>query len=156
MFRFSFIASAFALMLFVGTACGEGSTDSYTTKTGGGTGGDTGTGGKDGTGGKGGMGGMGGMDKGADCTPGFYKNHMALWDTMIGNCGDENGEIHSNCGPYPELERACCDGAECLDLLARLKDRSPRGEGEAIRNGAKAELDACFGADEPCENGDDY
>ena len=48
------------------------------------------------------------------------------------------------------------DGAECLDLLARLNDRSPRGEGEAIRNGAKAELDACFGADEPCENEDDY
>jgi hypothetical protein len=94
------------------------------------------------------------MGKGADCTPGFYKNHMALWDDVLGNCGEDNGEIHSNCGPYPDLERLCCEGEDCGDLLASLKNRMPRGVGKAIRNGAKAELDACFGQDEPCENED--
>jgi hypothetical protein len=92
-----------------------------------------------------------GSGMGADCTPGFYKNHSALWDDIDDNCGRQ---AHKNCGPYPDLERACCDGImECDDLLMDL--RAEEGSDEAMRSAAKAVLDACFGEMAPCEDEDD-
>jgi hypothetical protein len=90
---------------------------------------------------------------GADCTPGFYKNHSALWDDIDGNCGSNNGQRHRNCGPSPELERACCDGMECDDLLMDLQ--AEEGSDEAMRSAAKAFLDGCFGDMSPCDDDDD-
>ena len=93
---------------------------------------------------------------GADCSPGFYKNHVPVWDDIDGNCDDGPGRgpgNNSGCGPFPEFERNCCEDAECTaEVLADLNDKSPEGEGEAIRNAAKAFLDACFGEDAPCDD----
>ena len=94
-----------------------------------------------------------GSGMGADCTPGFYKNHFELWDDELGNCGEKNGERKRNCGPYPELERACCDGMECDDLLMDLQ--AEEGSDEAMRSAAKAFLDGCFGDEAPCDDEDD-
>ena len=137
MYRIRITASIFALALCVGVGCGDGSGDSFATKTG------------SGTGGSGGAGGTGGNGMGADCTPGFYKNHVPLWDHMDGNCGENNGEIHRNCGPNPELERACCLEVECTaQTLANLQGPA----GRANREMAKAFLDDCFGDMAPCED----
>jgi len=63
------------------------------------------------------------------------------------------GNDNSDCGPYPELERACCDDAECTaDTLAALRSRARRGEGEAIRGLAKAFLDGCLDEHPVCED----
>jgi hypothetical protein len=75
----------------------------------------------------------------ANCSPGYYKNHAEEW------CSSNPGFPGSN------LSRNCASGADCGTLLAQLQ---ARGAGsEAIRNSAKAVLDACFGtgADSPCE-----
>jgi hypothetical protein len=137
------ILSTCALALVVGIACGDTSVGSSTANLehdGSGSGSGMGSGSGSGS----------GSGMGADCTPGFYKNHSALWDHIDGNCGDQ---AHKNCGPFPDLERACCLDALCTaETLADLQDQSPRGEGEAIRGAAKAFLDACFGDEEPCED----
>lgn len=66
----------------------------------------------------------------ADCSPGFYKNHPETW---CGACFGGNG----------------CD-ALLTDLAARGADSS------ALRDGAKAQIDACFGtaAASPCVDDD--
>jgi len=153
------ILSTFVLALVVGVACGDTSVDSTTANLeGSGSGSGSGMGSGSGSGSGSGMGsgsGSGsGSGMGADCSPGFYKNHVPLWDHLDGNCGDRHR--HKNCGPYPDLERACCTDADCTeDTLADLNDHSPEGEGEAIRGAAKAFLDGCFGDMAPCDDEDD-
>jgi len=144
------IFSTCALALVVGVACGDTSVDSTTASldydgSGSGMGSGSGSGMGSGSGSGSGM--------GADCTPGFYKNHFELWDDELDNCGEKNGERKRNCGPYPELERACCEGMECDDLLIDLS--AQEGSDEAMRSAAKAFLDACFADMEPCEDEDD-
>jgi hypothetical protein len=90
---------------------------------------------------------------GTDCSPGFYKQHAALWDHIDENC---DGPGNSACGPYPELERNCCQDEACTeDVLAELNSRAPHGEGEMIRHAAKAYLDECFADMQPCEEEED-
>jgi len=149
------IFSTCALALVVGVACGDTSVDSSTANLeGSGSGSGSGMGSGSGSGSGSGMGsgsGSGsGSGMGADCTPGFYKNHSALWDDIDDNCGRR---AHKNCGPYPDLERACCDGMECDDLLMDL--RAEEGSDEAMRSAAKAFLDGCFGDEAPCEANDE-
>lgn len=142
------ILSTCALAVVVGVACGDTSVDSGTANLeydGSGSGSGMGSGSGSGSG----MGSGSGSGMGSDCTPGFYKNHFELWDDELGNCGDNNGERKRNCGPYPELERACCEGMECDDLLMYLEAES--GSDEAMRSAAKAVLDACFSDEAACE-----
>ena len=75
-------------------------------------------------------------DGGADCSPGFYKNHPDTWDNGIccaGNTGD------------------AVSGEQCDILLEMLKAHGFAGAAQQ-RAAAKGVLDACFGtaAASPC------
>lgn len=68
----------------------------------------------------------------ADCSPGFYKNHPETW------CGAD----------------LCFSGEKCDELLQALASRGADSAG--TREGAKGELDACFGTAQasPCVDDD--
>ena len=67
----------------------------------------------------------------ADCSPGYYKNHPETWCTRCGY-----------------------DAAACTAEVANLSARG--SESAAIRDAAKARVDACFGTAEasPCLDDD--
>jgi hypothetical protein len=92
-----------------------------------------------------------GKGKGADCSPGFYKNHLEEWcSTFTGASTPEPNDSY----PGSALSRDCASGADCATLLMHLK---AKGAGsDFIRGEAKAFLDSCFGSAEasPCEDDD--
>jgi len=78
----------------------------------------------------------------ADCSPGYYKNHVEEWCST-------NPDY-----PGSDLSRNCASGAECGALLEQLRARGPGSE--AIRRAAKGVLDTCFrtASASPCEDDD--
>lgn len=72
-----------------------------------------------------------GCDASADCSQGFYKNHPETWCDY------------------------CFAGVGCTSLVEQLSTRG--AESAAIRDAAKAQIDACFGTAEasPCTD-DNY
>lgn len=81
--------------------------------------------------------------KGADCSPGYYKNHISAW-----------------CDPgdtQPTVDTIACGGiigtVTCQDLVDDWLDAS-QGNPVSEREAAKACLDAMFGSAEasPCED----
>ncbi len=72
---------------------------------------------------------------GADCSPGFYKNHVAAW-CAPGSTADHSGIV-------------CQDGQtySCSELVCLLSAEPPCKATEAQRSFAKACLDAVSAAD---------
>ncbi len=87
----------------------------------------------------------------ADCSPGYYKNHLEEWcSTFTGASTPEPDDAY----PGSNLSRDCASGADCATLLLQLKAQGPGSD--FIRGAAKAFLDSCFGSPEasPCEDDD--
>ena len=70
----------------------------------------------------------------ADCSPGFYKNHPEAWCDVV----------------CPTTGTVLFTGGACDLLVTFLSVKGPGSE--AIRDAAKAQIDACFGtaAASPC------
>ncbi len=86
----------------------------------------------------------------ADCSIGYYKTHPGEW--CFGYIGTGPGSSDPSF-PASALSEACATGVGCTVLLQQLNNNTPM-TGEAIRAGAKAFLDACFGTAEasPCDD----
>lgn len=86
----------------------------------------------------------------ADCSIGYYKEHPGEW--CFGYISQGPGQSDPSF-PASALSEACATGAGCTVLLQQLNNQTPV-LGEAIREGAKATLDACFGTAElsPCDD----
>jgi hypothetical protein len=92
-----------------------------------------------------------GKGKGADCSPGYYKNHLEEWcSTFRGEGTPEKGDSF----PGSDLSRNCASGSQCATLLMQLKTKGPGSS--FIRSAAKDFLDSCFETAEasPCEDDD--
>ena len=89
--------------------------------------------------------------KGADCSPGYYKNHREEWCTTFdGASTPEPNDAY----PGSDLSKPCASGADCISLHLALKAQGPGSS--SIRAEAKAFLDGCFGSaeDSPCTDDD--